>query len=235
MSRALLLASLLGLSGCWVLPIRWERIARVRPADDRAPSFQVRTHLWPGTTDRRRQIEGHFHPDGHADARWRGRFVPHGTETEWYRSGQVKSVKHFDLGREDGTWTYWHENGRVQAERTWELGEPCGVWRTWHPNGRLASEIPMVDELASAKWWYANGVVSSYGPARRGVREGEWIETWRSGAIRAFGPYVGGERNGTWTFLHEDGSLRMRGRYLNNARTGSWERWEPGERFVVGR
>lgn len=222
-SLPLALVCALALSSCWMLPIRWKRIARVPEPAEEAPRFQVRTHYWPGTQDRQRQVSGHFHSNG--------RFVLHGTQVEWYRSGGKRSEKRYRLGNADGAWTFWHENGEVEAVRTWCDGEPCGRWRSWHPNGVLASTVPMDDELAPTTWWHDTGVVSSCGLARRAVREGEWVEYWTSGAIRAFGPYAGGERNGVWTFLWEDGSLRMQGRYLNNARTGPWERWEPGARF----
>lgn len=211
------------LQGCWMMPIQWKRIARVPEARDRGPAFQVRTHLWPGTTNKRRQVAGHYHPNGE--------FVRHGTQVEWYRSGQKLSEKRYDLGQEEGAWTYWHENGTVQAVRTWTAGEPCDVWRSWHSNGVQASSVPMELERAESTWWHSNGVISSYGSAVRGVREGPWTELWKSGTVRAFGPYSGGERNGVWTFLHPDGSLRMRGPYRNNARFGDWVRWDPGELF----
>lgn len=94
---------------------------------------------------------------------------------EFYKNGQLRSVRHYKYGVPHGQWTWWYKNG--QMERMWlhtwkgmvkeekEYNEDgrrikCTEW-FWHWNGQLKSEWRIVDAKVKKQkicteereWW----------------------------------------------------------------------------------
>jgi hypothetical protein len=123
----------------------------------------------------------------------------------------------------DGLERSWTPEGKLEFERGWRAGEPDGLWRTWWPDGSPRFEYRYGGEPDLMRWWHASGALSSWGPARNGMREGAWRGRHPSGAPAFEGAFEAGQRAGAWTFWHPDGSLAERGAYAGGARVGTWE------------
>jgi len=130
-----------------------------------------------------------------------GKIVPHGRDTEWYPDGVVRS------------------------ERFFENGEPTGKWTTAWPDGSPRSECSFTDPPRSRPmlWWHENGVLSTEGTARNGVREGTWTSYHANGVKSMQGDYAGGKRQGEWSFWNQDGELVERGEFQAGVRVGDWK------------
>ncbi len=144
----------------------------------------------------------------------------HDTETgklthEWTLAFQAGKppVKH---GKE----TIWSASGVKQWEREYKYGKPFGAWRSWYDNGKPRSECfygdPEVDTRMT--FWHSNGQVSLQGPARNGVRRGEWKVWYANGQLAEQGTFVGSQREGEWLAWSEDGSEAWKRTYKRNIR-----------------
>ena len=126
--------------------------------------------------------------------------VKHGTETTWYPSGAKEWERRFKNGEPVGTWKSWYEDGQARSEATFDAGV-LGTMSFWHANGRLAAQ----------------------GPARGGVRIGEWKFWHANGRLEEEGTYVENLRQGVWRAWSEDGLEEWEVRYANNQRISKTE------------
>lgn len=119
-----------------------------------------------------------------------------------------------------GKETIWTSSGVKQWEREYKYGEPWGAWRSWYANGHPRSECfygdPQVDTRMT--FWHSNGQISLQGPARNGVRRGEWKVWYASGQLAEQGPFVNSQREGEWLAWSEDGKEAWKRTYKRNVR-----------------
>ena len=86
-----------------------------------------------------------------------------GVSKGWFPNGQIKNIRTFKDGEEDGLWTEWYENGYKEKEGTFKDSSgnpiPDGVWTYWYENGQKEKEIGYKDGKENGKWtyWYENG------------------------------------------------------------------------------
>ncbi|MFT7663849.1 MAG: antitoxin component YwqK of YwqJK toxin-antitoxin module [Planctomycetota bacterium] len=135
-------------------------------------------------------------------------------------------------GREAG----WFKDGSPEYERFFDLEKPTGIWKTWFRDGAPRSEVNCdPTEQGTTSWWFANGQLSSRGPALAGQKHGAWTHYFENGVKSSEGSYKRGQRNGDWTFWNEAGQITASGRYENGVRVGSWElRSETGAPVIRG-
>lgn len=102
-------------------------------------------------------------------------------------------------------------DGQREFEREFLHGEPAGQWRTWWPDGKRRMEAEHgTREPRPMRWWHENGQLASEGPARNGVKEGDWRHYHPNGTLASAGRYSAGERQGEWSFFDERGALLER-------------------------
>ena len=65
----------------------------------------------------------------------------------------------------------------------------------------------------NAKMYFSDGVLSSEGGYKNGLRHGEWVEYWKNTKVRSTGFYAGGEFHGKWVWFEENGKLIKRQNY----------------------
>lgn len=147
--------------------------------------------------------------------------------TKQVLSERVVAVEPDGRTVKDGLQRTWYPDGSPRSERRFAAGEPAGVWRSWYQNGVLEQEYEFSDEPTTMRYYHPDGALSAEGPARRGVREGEWSYWYPSGVLRQRGGYLGGLREGEWTLFYENGGLRSRGPYRADERVGTWRHWRP--------
>lgn len=170
-------------------------LGREELADPRAPIVEKQRTFYERDTARPRlETTYRVYPGG--------RKLRHGSEREWYESGQLR----------------W--------EREFAEGEPAGRWASYYPDGTQESETwPGPDPTPrTSTWWHPSGAVSSHGPTLRGARDGLWTSYHPDGTRAAEGRYVAGRREGEWTFWQPDGRTAERGEYRAGQRVGAWVR-----------
>ena len=55
--------------------------------------------------------------------------MPHGTHTEYYKSGKISRKGFFNYGKEDSTWTFYYEDGKKKAIENYLKGKKWGTNR----------------------------------------------------------------------------------------------------------
>ncbi|MEL6348785.1 MAG: hypothetical protein AAFV53_37115 [Myxococcota bacterium] len=119
--------------------------------------------------------------------RWRSK-IAHGPQIKTHPRGapwRLASDGHFADGQLHGTWTEWFPNGQVRTTGTWDRGVRVGLWREWHPNGTLrwARAYDAQGRLHGAELrWYDNGDRSEIAEHIHGQRIGAWMR-WRADGL----------------------------------------------------
>lgn len=206
------------------------------------------------------------YPSGAVKVQWTiadtGDDVPHGTWTEFYRTGEKSLEGRYHMGERVGTWTGWHDNGRKSLEGAYESDEPVGIWTEWHPTGHKLSQGEYVDGEKHGEWrtWHRGGQLDSVQRYENGRPVGEFIALWPDGTRRMVGRWENGRRVGRWVSYHDnrviekvehwqDGILHgetygnhrnrhqcLRGEWNEGLRHGEWTWWHyTGEPEKQGR
>lgn len=173
--------------GCATPPAAGPTIAVEPPS----PEAQ-REHYRPDVRESRdddgnllRRIEGVV--DGEND------FIPHGTTTNFWVTGQKKSELTFVYGRTQGSTTAWYQSGQIWSSGEYIDGREHGTWTVWLPNGRMAQQINF----------------------DHGAWQGLYTEWHSNGQKKMEVAYVAGQRQGTLTEWEPDGSVRREIEYVD--------------------
>lgn len=198
MKRALALLLALSASSCLFVDPE-PSLDSLRIGEVKEPVLVERTTRHPRTKELLRSWSEWVMPDGSTRK--------HGTETEWYPTGQLK----------------W--------EREFDDGESVGHWRGFHVNGAPMSEsFHATDEPTITTFWFDDGTLQARGEAWNGVRRGVWRHWYEDGTLREVGEYRENRREGVWSYYHPDGSLQAHGEFDRGERVGVWEVFKVGER-----
>ena len=107
-----------------------------------------------------------------------------GESKGWHPSGNLKQIRNWKDGKEDGLHTEWFDSGQMKIEETYKNGYPDGLYTKWYENGQKkmeeryhrkpdwAAEIPSVND---GLWinWTEDGKLSS----ERIYKDGKLIST----------------------------------------------------------
>jgi antitoxin component YwqK of YwqJK toxin-antitoxin module len=122
--------------------------------------------------------------------------------------------------RKHGKETVLRKDGTKEWERDWNRGKPAGVWRSFYANGQMRSEVfyDGPNEERPMTFWFENGQRRMQGPARDGVRCGEWKIWFANGKLAEQGRFVGSRREGEWKAWSEDGTRAFTRVYRHDVR-----------------
>ena len=134
-----------------------------------------------------------------------------GTFTEYYPSGALKKVEHYESGQLNGLSQGFYENGQLAYEIPYEHDLCSGLARTFYPNGQLKCEqaISYDDHGRScgyARTYYESGVTSSSSLHQHGLVTTK--QFYPSGHTMLSTTVVDGLTEGTTTWYYESGALK---------------------------
>lgn len=134
-----------------------------------------------------------------------------GTFTEYYPSGALKKVEHYESGQLNGLSQGFYENGQLAYEIPYEHDLCSGLARTFYPNGQLKCEqaISYDDHGRScgyARTYYESGVTSSSSLHQHGLVTTK--QFYPSGHTMFSTTVIDGLTEGTTTWYYESGALK---------------------------
>ena len=111
---------------------------------------------------------------------------------EMYDSGQVKALRSYKDGKQDGRATSWYENGQKGDEGTFKDGKMEGLAISWYENGQKMAEITYKDGKPDGPYtsWHENGQKEDETTYKDGKEDGlstSWHENgqkWREGTYK---------------------------------------------------
>jgi len=169
---------------------------------------------------------------------------------EYYRKGDLIQKVHYKEGLLDGLYTDYYSDGKIKMERTFTKGKLNGILKEYYPDGSLEKEKGYKDgkehgidrfyergiSIPRREYNYFEGVqdgkqvrnavrnvpddyfeVSYY---EKGVRVGDYLQTWANGTIKESGQYENGKKEGLWIRNYENGNRLTEVTYKDNQPIG---------------
>ncbi len=127
--------------------------------------------------------------------------IKHGSFTEYYPTGRVKSQGMFINDREEGVWLRYHQNGMMRDSATYKQGQLAGLRLGWHETGDI-SDSCLFDNNGNgmAVMWAPDGSPSRVGGYTGGKMQGQWKILKPGGKVLAVEDYQDGEKTATRCF-----------------------------------
>ncbi len=127
----------------------------------------------------------------------------------WYDNGQKKSSGECKADKVEGVWKYWYESGEKKSEGKYMNGEQVDIWNHWFINGQLEyTETYQKSGLCTYEGYYENGVKKVYGNSEKGKLQGIWVYWNSDGRIIMKGCYNHGLKDGEWIRTFRDGEMK---------------------------
>lgn len=128
----------------------------------------------------------------------------------WFDSGQKKSAGEYRANMAEGVWEYWLESGEKKSEGKYLNGEKVGVWNYWYINGQLNStETYKKGGSFAYESYHENGVTGVKGNAVNSNPQGMWMYWNSDGRIILKGNFNRGLRDGEWIRSFRDGEMKI--------------------------
>jgi antitoxin component YwqK of YwqJK toxin-antitoxin module len=165
---------------------------------------------------------GHINEMGLKDSLW----------TFFYPNGKIESRGNFELNERAGRWLFYFESGQIEQKGSFLNNVPHGEWLWYHPSGVLRrheefykgkrqsvlSEYNESGELVietyfaynekQGEQYYFVGDHLERGDMQNGLREGQWIYSYKNGKKEFKGRYKDGLPEGKHIFWYENGKRR---------------------------
>ena len=136
--------------------------------------------------------------------------VPYtGWTNRMFDNGQVKSLAHYEDGKNEGVWTSWYESGQKMSDMQWDgIGIASGFETEYHKNGQKSYEGHVKDGEREGPWtwWYENGQKKMEGHYKDGWLEGLWTRWHENGQKSYEGHLKDDEADGPATYSDENGN-----------------------------
>jgi antitoxin component YwqK of YwqJK toxin-antitoxin module len=71
--------------------------------------------------------------------------VKQGSDSTFYKNGQLRSVGNFVNGKQVSTWAHYHNTGEFWFETEWKNGQQEGSMNSFHPNGNKETECIIIN------------------------------------------------------------------------------------------
>jgi uncharacterized protein len=137
----------------------------------------------------------------------------------WLDNGQIKSTGDYKDGLSDGLWEYWYDSGEKKSEGKYLNGEKVGIWNYLYPNGQLkCRETYGKGGLCTYEGFFENGAMSFKGNSVNGRNQGEWTYWNSDGRITLKGSFSHGLRDGEWIRSFRDSEMKIL--FKNGVREG---------------
>jgi uncharacterized protein len=128
----------------------------------------------------------------------------------YYENGNKTSEGNYVDDQEEGLWNYWLESGQKRSEGKYLKGEKTGVWNYWYTNGQLASkETYTKGGSFFVEGYHENGNIRVKGNCDKGIPEGMWVYWNSDGRITMKGNFNHGLRDGEWIRSFRDGEMKI--------------------------
>jgi antitoxin component YwqK of YwqJK toxin-antitoxin module len=171
-------------------------------------------------------------------------------ETEFYKSGKLKSKYYYKDGKIDGLALGLFESGDTAQITHFKKGVKNGLEKTWYESGELWSRYIFKDGkkisgnhffrngqataqlkfknglVVWGEYYHPNGEIRSTGSINLNKKVGDWEYYYENGNIKEFGRYVNGKEAGVWEYYHKNGNLKEMGEYKNGKKTGVWQEFD---------
>jgi antitoxin component YwqK of YwqJK toxin-antitoxin module len=147
---------------------------------------------------------------------------------EYYSDGDVKSEKTFSDGKLNGTLKTWFANGKPESNIGYKDGVEHGIEQRWHwETGKLIVDANYIDGRPDGKQTrHISSNTGDYVEVShfvKGVRTGDFSQTWDNGQVRVQGIYKNGEREGVWIEYRKNGKPEKSTTYKNGERNGEYK------------
>lgn len=180
----------------------------------------------------------------------------HGKNKDYNEQGILVRTTDYEHGEMHGRYDFYSEEGKLQLTRYYDHGILIG-WGYQDNTGKDIPMIPITNETAEIKAYFANGKVSRIMQIVQGKFQGPYKEYYatgqlyeeqeykddeREGALRNFYPdgklkkeefYTHGERNGTSTSYFPNGQIEEVTEYRNNLRHGTYKKYNSSGKLIV--
>jgi antitoxin component YwqK of YwqJK toxin-antitoxin module len=168
--------------------------------------------------------------------------------TDYYPSGNIKTVASYKDGVPEGVRREYSEDGRILATYVFdegvitgqgimnEQGIRTGPWKELYPDGKTKAEGMYKDGKKTGRWkyYYPDGTIEQEGAYDDdGNLTGEWKWYYNSGKLMRQESYLNGLLDGFSVEYDESGLLVSQGEYIEGLENGFWE-YHDGETFEEG-
>lgn len=146
-----------------------------------------------------------------------------GRYTEYYPTGEIKSVGPKSGAKSVGLWKYYYKDGSVQAEGLYQNGKRIDNWMFYHQNGKPSAIGNYNAGKAEGDWvyYYDNGQVSSKGSFMNGRKSGFWGLFYEDGVNKGEVDFDAG--TGEYKEYYKSGNIRLRGTVIDDKNEGVWK------------
>lgn len=147
----------------------------------------------------------------------------HSKYTEYYVSGEVKSIGNNFDNKKEGEWNYFFEDGSLQAKGIYREGKKFGPWKYYNESGSIKAEGNYINDLTDGIWihYFESGGVKTKGKLYKGQKDGAWSLFYADGKLKGEIEYELG--NGIYKEYYKTGSLKIKGKVVNGNNQGNWQ------------
>jgi antitoxin component YwqK of YwqJK toxin-antitoxin module len=129
---------------------------------------------------------------------------------EYYRNGNVKSIKEFRNGQLHGKYTSYYLSGTKESEEEYRNGKLFGSMILYYENGDTTELVRFLEhgkEGEQRLYFPGNRVKMTLG-WMHDYREGPERHYLESGLLSVCGNYKGGVKDSIWTFYDSTGKIQ---------------------------
>ncbi len=185
-----------------------------------------------------------------------------GVHTEYYPTGSIKKIEHYEHGQLMGLCRGFYENGQLAYEIPYEHdlcsglarsfypsgqlkceqalsyddhGRSCGYVRTYYDNGKLASSSLHQHGHITTKQFYPSGAPLLCTTVIDGLTEGTTTWYYPSGAVQRTIPFSHSLIEGEACEYYEDGTIACSVSYRHDLRHGPECRYDHAGQLLTTR